>query len=259
MRHGRIVYVLGDVHGDFRNLNNFINTKIRQDKTLRSIVPYWKANGDDLRVLIMQCGDFAYYWPGQDSRGKIKNDADYLPDGRVPVYWTGGNHEDWDQLDKLGRGITEIDRGVFFCPFGSVLSLAPHIDVLFAGGAESVDKDYRLKKMAEGAPKIWWEQEGVSHADLARLEKVEKADWVISHTAPSSFNLISRLAAGVHLRERSRLMLEQILVKYNPKRWFFGHFHFHETGFDYGCEWECLDCLDGMGKAWDKIYVEWDD
>lgn len=43
--------------------------------------------------------------------------------------------------------------------------------------------------MKNGSPKIWWEQEGISEKDLKRLTLEPKADWVISHTAPASFDL----------------------------------------------------------------------
>lgn len=35
MRHGRMIFVLGDVHGEFWMLNKFISQKIRQDGELR--------------------------------------------------------------------------------------------------------------------------------------------------------------------------------------------------------------------------------
>lgn len=108
MRHGRFVYILGDVHGDFDDLNDFIYLKIAKDKNLSAIASRWKADGDDLQVLILQCGDLAFFWPRRE-RPVIRNKITFL--GSVPIYWIGGTHEDWDQLDRLGTGITEVDRG----------------------------------------------------------------------------------------------------------------------------------------------------
>lgn len=262
MRHGRFIYILGDVHGRFNLLNDFINKKIRNDRALAAIAPYWKAEGDDLQAIILQCGDFAYYWPFCDSAGAIRNQVNFLPGGYAPVYWVGGNHEDWDQLEQLGAKITEVDRGVFYCPFGATLQISPDITVLFAGGAESVDKDWRLQEMRKGSPKIWWEQEGVSEADLQRLDQVARADWVISHTAPNAFAVekcLRNLWSAGHLHEPSRDRLEEIFLRYAPKNWWFGHFHQHMAGRIDGCDWECLDALDNSGKAWEKIYLEWED
>lgn len=263
MRHGRIIYILGDVHGQFNDLNEFINRRIRLDKTLRAIAARWKGDGDDFQVMIFRCGDFAYFWPGENNGGKIRNQVEWLPGGRVPIYWTGGNHEDWDKLDSLGPDISEIERGVFYCPFGSTLEVSPDVTVLFAGGAESSDKDIRLEWMATGSLKCWWEQEGVSNADLARLESVPKADWVISHTAPTSFyvNGLMRSVWGQsgHLNEPSPLKLEQVRLKYEPSKWWFGHFHHHMTGRTENCDWMCLDMLKGSSRSWEKAYLEWED
>lgn len=263
MRHGRIIYVLGDVHGEFHRLNDFINKNIRQDKTLRSISPYWKADKSDLEVIIFQCGDFAYFWPLYNNKGIIKNRVDFLQDGYVSLYWIGGNHEDWDELDILGPNITELERGIFFCPFASTLRLTPDITVLFAGGAESSDKDYRLREMERGAPKIWWGQEGIGKEELKRLERIQNADWIISHTAPYSFDLSKKMLRGFsaneHLHEPSRLALEQVLLKYEPKRWFFGHFHHYMSGLTDGCDWTCLSYIGSGERSWEKLYLEWND
>lgn len=261
MRHGRFIYIMGDVHGEFNRLNSFINTQIRLDKTLKAIAPYWQKDGDDLQVMILQCGDFAYFWPGEDRIGKILNQIDWLPGGRVPIYWVGGNHEDWDQLDALGPQITEVDHGIFYCPFGSTLAISPDVNVLFAGGAESHDIAVRLRWMAAGEPKCWWRQEGISDNDLDRLASVPKADWVISHTAPASFDFKDKLPSigNPHQNEPSRAKLEQVLLKFAPSRWFFGHFHKHMTGKAGNCAWMCLSEFPGSSKPWEKIYLEWSD
>lgn len=111
--------------------------------------------------------------------------------------------------------------------------------------------------MAKGAPKCWWDQEGISEYDLARLENVAKADIVISHTAPSSFDIARQLRKWNHLNEPSRAMLEKVLVKFNPKSWYFGHFHWNMEGTDRGCGWKCLNYPGGGGKFWDKLYLKW--
>ena len=112
MRHGRYICILGDVLGSFDALNSFINKRVRQDKTLKTIAPRWKRDGDDFQAVILQCGDFAWFWP-MGEKPVIQNRIDWLPDGRIPIYWTGGNHEDWDELDRLGPNISQVAPGVF--------------------------------------------------------------------------------------------------------------------------------------------------
>lgn len=98
---------------------------------------------------------------------------------------------------------------------------------------------YRIRKMAEGYPKIWWEQDGISEADMARLADVPRVDIVISHTCPTSFSIHEciNLPSGQIVHEPSQDMLEKILLQYRPKRWFFGHFHEYAQGETDGCQW----------------------
>lgn len=193
-----LAYILGDVHADIVRLNSFIDEKIRKSPQIRVLAEDYEKGGDELRLFIFQSGDLAFYWPGYSHVGKINNRIDFLPGGHVPMYWCGGNHEDWDRLDRLfpegsaaaARNIAQVDDCIYFCRFGATLELGGNLTVLFAGGAESIDKDHRLRKMRfDGAPKIWWEQEGISEADMARLDNVSEAQWVVSHTAPMGFNL----------------------------------------------------------------------
>lgn len=124
----KIVFILGDVHGDFALLNKFINKTIRLSRQMRAV-----ADGGKLDIAILQCGDFAWFWPQFDNTGKIKNSVDFAKDGIVPIYWCGGNHEDWDRLDGLfpdgseaaRTNMVEVDKGIIFCRFGATLELAP--------------------------------------------------------------------------------------------------------------------------------------
>lgn len=263
MLHGRMFLILGDVHGEFGMLNNFINKLVRQNEMFSGMAEIYREAGDDFQVIILQCGDFAYYWPLENNMNKIKNQIDWLPNGHVPIYWAGGNHEDWDELDRLASGITEVDRGVFYCPFGSTLEVKPDLTILFAGGAESHDKAERLEEMRRGAPKIWWEQEGILEKDLERLARVSKADWVISHTAPSVFDLrwaVDEFYVNIaHFSQPSPKILDRIFDKFHPKRWFFGHFHHFMQGNTDGCKWEGLANIGGGFRFWDKVWLEWED
>lgn len=257
----KIVYIIGDIHGNFGALNTFINKQMRQNKSMRAIAADWRARGQDLEVIILQCGDFAFFWPGYSNERAIQNSIAFLKGGIVPIYWCAGNHEDHDQLDALfeknspssASNIAEVARGVYYCRFGAVLKLDAGTSVLFAGGAESMDKSERVAGLS------WWPQEGVSSEDLDRLDNVPKADIVISHTAPAAFDLSIQMAKswwndGAHLEEPSRYMLDEVFEKYHPRQWYFGHFHKAMHGSFQGCDWECLNCLGHGGKTWEKLY-----
>lgn len=264
MGFGVCVYIVGDVHGNIHGLNRFINNQVRLHSQVKALAAEYEKSGEDFRVIILQCGDMGWYWPHVNHNGMLRNEIDFLPSGRVPIYWCGGNHEDWDRLDSLGTHITEVDKGVYYCPFGTTLELTPDIHVLFAGGAESADKQYRLRKMQEeGFPKIWWEQEGISEADMARLNEVSRAEWVVSHAAPRGFSISGYLDGGLRHRmkrdEPSRNLLEQILIKYQPLNWFFGHYHRYMAGKKGECIWEGLAELGSLDRWWSSALLWYDE
>lgn len=246
----KLVYVLGDIHGEFGALNAFINKEIRGNKRIRTLAAGLKAKGIELEVLFLQAGDFGFHWPGEDNSGAIKNTVDFLCDGHIKIYFCAGNHEDHNALDALFQdnpqanetNIAEIEPGVYFARFGATLCLTDGITVLFSGGAESCDRDGRTEGLS------WWPQEGISDEELARLETISHADWVISHTAPNTFPLRGCFVSSKAF-EPSRGKLEIVFERYRPKRWFFGHFHDHMTGEAYGCEYACLNHL-GSGDVW---------
>jgi hypothetical protein len=53
-----------------------------------------------------------------------------------------------------------------------------------------------------------------------------KVDNVISHTCPKSFDV---LGATEKYHDSNRKPLDQILEKYRPELWFFGHWHKHQS------------------------------
>lgn len=266
----QIIYILGDVHGEFDKLNDFISDRIRNFYILREIALEYKKKNEPFDILIFQVGDFGYFWPGVDNRGKIYNDVDFLPRGRTRIYWCGGNHEDWDRIDALFSGKSdklpgaEIDQGIFYCRFGSTLHLADGKTVLFAGGAESPDRMERLKRMKLGKPKGWWKQEGISDADMARLAYAQKADIVISHTAPDKFGLTRWIGGNSFAtKERqidnaSRIKLNEVFDKFKPEQWFFGHFHMRMEGKLGNCTWMGLAEIQGKKRADDWTTLDID-
>lgn len=265
MKKAQLVHICGDFHGEWDRLNVFINQKIRQSKKVRALA----AAYDELEVLILQCGDFGY-WPhlsplpeclrtgGRADLRRleeaIRNQVDFLKDGQVKVYWTDGNHEDHDALDDLeakhsGEAFLSVMPGVFFAPFGSILTLVDGTRVMFCGGAESGPLD--IQDRVPGFS--WWPQEGIDDKDMARLPDPQTAcvDWIISHTGPHAFEIVGKGIEYRKNREPSKAYLDRILEDYRPKRWWFGHYHALRDGWNNGCRWMLLDRLgNGRGRKW---------
>jgi len=251
----QIIYVLGDVHGEFKALNGFLSNEIRCNAGLRSMVDAAKVADEELEVLFFCCGDFAFHWPYEDNSEAIKNKVGFIKDGYVKIYFVDGNHEDHDQLDQLeqqhpDKKFHEVAPCVFYASFGAVLELQDGTNVLFCGGAESCDAADRTPHLS------WWPQEGIDDRDMMQLPDpiTQKIDWVISHTAPIYFQ---HMGCYYHAKknEQSRYKLEMVRQVYKPSKWFFGHFHDFYQGSDDGCQWMCLNYL-GSGDKWYEV-VPW--
>lgn len=248
----QLVYIIGDLHGDWRSLNEFINKKIRFNKKLIS-----EAESGDLEIIFLQVGDFGW-WPhahsphnkkgllGKFDQYGIKNQVDFLKDGHIKIYWCPGNHENWDDLDRLSDenpsdDFIEVQPYVYYATFGSVLTLANGKNVLFVGGADSIDKDQRTLGID------WWQQETIQYSDFELLPNRNDIDIIISHTCPNYFDLSEGERNGCVTdlinnkgRDSSKFALDSIYDQYKPSQWFFGHYHWYKSGKFENCDWQIL-------------------
>ena len=232
------IIMVGDIHADFRALNQFINKKSPD--------------------IILQCGDFGW-WPHRHGTEKITRNRHFdqyaLKPGGTTIYWCDGNHENHDDLQERVKaapeGPIEIPvPGCFYMPRGSILTLPDGRNVLFFGGAMSTDKEGRV----EGDE--WWAGELPIQKDLDFARAQIKAhggrvDIVISHTGPTVFlrQLPKKEIDQTRLEDPTVALLDIILAEFRPKHWFFGHFHLHAKGEDHGCAWQCLSG-EGLGGKW---------
>jgi hypothetical protein len=212
---------MGDIHGEFARLNCIINKHKPK--------------------IILACGDFGY-WPNFRSQ-IIKN-------GNTKIYFCDGNHEDHNALKGLmeyhRKGPIEIQKNIFFMPRGRVLKLN-NKNILFIGGAESIDKDYRIPGST------WFPEESITEADIDRLPNI-KIDIVISHTCPSFVVEEMNLTPwnGKNSDDQSPTMLNKVYEKYKPTEWFYGHFHQEFLYKKDNCMFRCLDMLPNPG-AWVEL------
>ena len=224
------VIVCGDIHGKWGPINTLINQKHPD--------------------IILQCGDFGW-WPhfhGKTGLGSGIFDQYGIRNGSTKIYWAPGNHENWDDLDKYGYSITEVAQNVFYCPFGSTITLPNDDVVMFCGGARSIDADSRIEGIS------WWRQEVITRQDFNHLldeVSVPNVDIMISHTVPNSFIEAAKWDRFnvEKYRDSSTTALQAIFEIYKPKRWFSGHFHNWKKMLIGGCRWESLT-IPGDGTWW---------
>ena len=261
MKKAQLIYLAGDLHGEWDIFNTFINSKIRQSKKVKTYLEQF----DEVEAVILQAGDFGY-WPHKhcttdlSRRGRtlwnqygIKNEVPGLKDGLVKIYWCDGNHENHDALDALetanpSQAFHEIMPGVYFASFGSILQLLDGTRVMFCGGADSIDKDWRTPG------DTWWPQEIINIQDMNRLPKPGSVsvDWVLSHTCPTCFQIEKVLGYSGKENDPSKQYLDWIFKSFSPKRWWFGHYHDYRRGEYRGCRWTLLNMCGGSSKRWNE-------
>ncbi len=242
------IIIAGDVHGHWAMLNKLINKKNPK--------------------IILQCGDFGW-WPKlhdtyniyseyEDVDGKIEGDFwDRTIRARkrkkwdqfgikaadTKIYWCDGNHEDhWDLKEERNymKAPCQVMPNVYYMKRGSVLSLPDGRNVLFIGGADSVDKNQRKLGFD------WFPEEVITQSDVYDLPNI-KIDIVISHTCPLEFHQPILTAKVPYwgwqekIKDPSAHALSYILNRYKPDLWYFGHFHIYKTGVHFNTKWVCLN------------------
>lgn len=204
------IIVMGDIHGNWNALNKVVEEK-RPD-------------------IILQCGDFGW-WP--KFHGQKWNQYG-INNGNTKIYFCPGNHEDWKNLNRKWSGEkNEVMSNIFYMKRGAVLTLPDKRNVLFMGGANSVDRHLRL----EGWD--WFREELITQKDLDNLPDTH-IDIVISHTAPKKFDINIPYCEDKE-RDPCRFALDIVFEKYNPSLWYFGHWHDTKEGIYNGCKWFMLN------------------
>lgn len=201
------IIVAGDVHAEWGVLNAMI---ARQKPDI-----------------LLQCGDFGW-WP-KDKLYPIK-----IKNGNCEIYWCDGNHEDHASLAKLKT--TLVKPNVRYMPRASVLPLPDGRNVLFMGGAFSIDWRRRIDRFN------WFrEEELINQRDLDLLDYIDrKIDIVVSHTCPKTFMDQKDLFYSYRMIEPCNYALDIVLEKFKPDLWYFGHFHKYATGQYENTKWTAL-------------------
>ena len=216
-------YFCGDTHGEFFFLNQSLKDATNEDN-------------------YFICGDFGYWDRSTFREGSgfyhetIKN-----PNG-AKIYFCDGNHENHNLLKDLEKTYgwehpIEIRENVFYCPRGSSIQLSDGRNVLFAGGADSIDKQWRDEGLN------WFSQEVMRYYEYARIDFTKKYDIVVSHTCPlNCLNWMRTLTDTFNLKrfDLTCNLLQSIFDRAKPSKWFFGHWHRYDTREIEGCEFTVL-------------------
>ena len=141
------------------------------------------------------------------------------------LYFIDGNHENFDILNSLpihdDEGI--LSEHIRWLKRGAV-KYFDNKKCLFIGGAESLDKDRRIKHLS------WWEEESITEEDIKIIEE-GNYDYVFTHCAPRSILdeylplLVDFMFDQDAINHNSEDKLELVKNRINFSNWWFAHYH----------------------------------
>ena len=201
-----MVYITGDLHGDFSRFSSPAMRRLRK--------------GDTLIV----CGDFGFIWNGDKKEEALLKKIGSRP---YAVLFLDGCHENFDLLkeypvtDWKGGRAQVISGNLVHLMRGQLYTLEGYRFFTFGGG-ESREYDLR-----DGA-KTWWEEEMPSEEEMLHgLKTLEshgnRVDYILTHEPSGKACTYS---GGPNARlDGINIYLNQIEDKVQFERWFFGSLH----------------------------------
>lgn len=215
------LYVVGDIHGEFRELVYNLTERYRIH---------------DAVVIIAGDVGFGFESPGHYEHlyGRLK---EKLEKHNLLIYCIRGNHDDPEYYG--GQYSVDLPR-LKTLPDWTVLEFWGK-DILVLGGAVSVDKELRTPG------DTWWEGEETTQLSIQELrENYGRVYCIISHDAPISFQpVISRTPMmSLEIYQgilKNREWLDTVLWELLPRRWYHGHYHQSISESNGVTDSRCLD------------------
>ena len=113
-------------------------------------------------------------------------------------------------------------------------------DMMFIGGAQSIDKEYRVEGYS------WWPDEELSIAELDALVGVyteRKPRVMVTHDCPDEIATAMAYQSGrnkLDFKSRTRQALQAMLSAHSPEIWVYGHWHISFDQVSLGTRFICL-------------------
>lgn len=210
------IYLIGDTHGSFVNIERLNNTS-------------------DSIIIVL--GDFGFIWDKNRMYNELYKLQKTMADRNNILLFVDGNHENFELLDtfpvidKFGGKVRRIKDNIFHLMRGEVFNIE-NKSFFVMGGANSIDKEWRLNRVS------WWAEEDITARDiengLDNLEKVNNTvDYVLTHTCPQDVKL--RLGFKTLYDSRNEIILQKFENLIIFKHWYFGHMHIDETISNFTC------------------------
>lgn len=209
MEGTRLIYVTGDMHGDYSRF------KTPDMKHLRA--------GDTLLV----CGDFGFLWDGSKAEQKRLKKIGSL---KYNVAFVDGCHENFTLLEQYpvsewnGGKAHVISGNLVHLMRGEIYTIEDERILAFGGGHSG---DYEFRRETEN----WWEREQPSCNEILNamqnLAKVDNAvDYIITHEPPASLKDCLEVDTGQRLEVHT--FFEDVIKVCTFRKWYFGKCHMNK-------------------------------
>ena len=159
------VGVIGDVHGDFSTIESIMKDN--------SEIKCWLCTGD-LADKTME-----YFSPP------------------AHLYWISGNHENWDKIEKLDRGILKIPNLVHLAN-AETFQLGKTRILGLGGNYSPTYYVFKKAKLPKGRERHYVESE------IQKCMESRNIEVLITHEAPSPITVMARILEGRKSRIFSR-------------------------------------------------------
>ncbi|MGN1081411.1 MAG: metallophosphoesterase [Acutalibacteraceae bacterium] len=204
-----MIYVTGDMHGDYERVS---------EKRLKKL-----KDGDTLII----CGDFGFVWDGSQREQKLLKE---LGERKYNIIFVDGAHENHELLSKFrmtvfgGGRVQRISGRLYHAMRGEIFTIEGK-KIFMCGGGESSDKDMRIET------DTWYREEMPNLAELEHAadminENGCEVDYIITHEPPSLVKSTMLLrTGGVDSVNRLNGFFEKINRECKFRHWYFGSMH----------------------------------
>lgn len=223
--------IVGDLHGNSKWASKVLNFM-----------------GERKITHVFVVGDFGLWTHeagGHEFLDELQSSAE---ENNLSVFAVPGNHENHDHWEwycanmPTHKGFAIVRRRVLLSPKVHEFRLA-NKQFVVAGGAVSIDKDYRLARerggnfmdrstgwdqnfgRGKGARTLYWPNEELTDQDVMRVKtRMPKADILLTHDCSNFTQFNGRLKPDVD-SERHRRRIDEVIKAVEPKMHFHGHMH----------------------------------
>lgn len=196
-----MIYVTGDIHGDYDSLSERPLSKLKK--------------GDTLLVT----GDFGFIW---DNSNKEKSNLKKLAKKKFDILFVEGAHENFERLreypevDLYQAKARRIDRNIYCLKRGAIYEIGGKQIFALGGGLPPYEDEPHI------APPSMPTDDELKHAVDTIQKHRRQVDIILTHEAPASVKrMVDRKATVNDLN----IFLDTVMKNTRYDRWYFGALH----------------------------------